>query len=194
MYKGASRFLQHHTEHAKEPSLEKKAQQGIPRKLRHALKSQQLIKGSLSDEVKGGYTVIISGYRAFCPHSEMYPRPLTQADLSKLYREPVEFLVIEIGLQSVIISRKRAVQIRAWEQARHAFSDGGLLTGTVKDIPAYGAFIDLGGIDGLLHISKIKDGWIDDIRTSLKKGQLVKVAVAHIDESRKRISLSLPHN
>lgn len=191
MYKTASKFVQRYSKNKVDAFVHKRKNRGIPIRLRNALKTQKKIKGIILDEIKGGYIISFNGYNAFCPYSEMYPKHISESVLFKRIKQSFEFIVIDIKLQSVIVSRKRVVQMKAWENIQDAFLNGNILIGKVKDIKHYGAFIDLGGIDGFLHISKISDIRISDINLYLKKYQLVRVNILEIDEQKKQISLSL---
>ena len=200
MFKGASRFLQHRSLNAKKPThinvfsnKKKKSRHSIPNKLKQAFKSQGLVKGWICDKVKGGYTIAIDSYRAFCPYSEKTSRPLSQSVLNNLQGQKDNYVIIKIELNSVIVSRKKAIQLQTWKKIYNVLSDGTTISGIVKEIKPYGAFIDFGGVDGSLHISKINNAWISDINSFLKKGQLIKVFVLNVDETKKKISLSLQH-
>lgn len=196
MYKIASRYLQHRA-FLGHPISDKKrngqGEQGIPKKIKQAFSSNELIRGSISHEIKGGYTIIIKGFSAFCPYSEMYPKIKSVNFLKSFQKHDLEFLVLKVSLKSVVVSRKKAAHLRAWEQAKQAHSKHLTLRGTVKDIRQYGAFIDIGGMDGLLHVSEINSkGKNQEI--FLKVGQVIKVSVIGLDEERQRVSLSTPFN
>lgn len=196
MYKIASRYLQHRAFLGHPLSEQKRngqGEQGIPKKIKQAFNNNELIRGSISNEIKGGYTITIKGFDAFCPYSEMYPRIKSVGFLKSFQQHNLEFLVLKVDLNSVVVSRKKAAHLRAWEQAKQAHSKHLTLRGTVKHIKQYGAFIDIGGMDGLLHVSAInRKGNNQEI--TLKVGQAIKVSVIGLDEERQRISLSTAFN
>jgi small subunit ribosomal protein S1 len=195
MYKGASRFLQHRAFFG-EKTIKKsistpKKLHDVPKSLKKAFNSGKLIKGRVFDRVKGGLRVDFNGFHAFCPNSQMYPTKLTEADLNFLKRTHIDFVVIEVDLFSAVVSRKRAIQKNTVAKTVRAYANGETIEGRVKDIKPYGAFIDLGCVDGLVHISEVSDNWIEDLKDVLKIGEKVKVIVIDIDEKETRISLSM---
>lgn len=194
MYKGASRFLQHlamkNDDKPPQPLQKKKEGQAIPTNIKRLAGKTGVIKGCIQEEVKGGYTIIIQNFRAFCPHSEMYPK-LSALDVAKKESLHFQVIKIDVGKSSVILSRKRAAAQEGWRKAVDAFQKRILISGTVKDIKRYGAFIDLGGIDGLLHKSEISNQFIDDVSKVLSKGQQIRAFVIGLDPDQHRVSLSL---
>ena len=121
MYKNSSHFLQHRAIRAAESGHEKR-KRGVPRKLKQALKSSQLVNGKIYKQIKGGYNIYFSGFIASCPRSEMYPHPLSKYDyFRKLYGKTLKFTVVEVKLENVIVSRKKAVQIETWNKIKKAF-------------------------------------------------------------------------
>jgi len=194
MYKGASRFLQHLTMKDKEKppqKLDKKQDTyGIPSHIKRIARTTGLIRGCFHEEVKGGYIVDIEGFQAFCPHSEMDPDVVPNAPN---VQKQVQFRIIKVDVEkrSVIVSRKRAAEQQGWEMAVDAFNKGRCLIGTVKEIKEYGAFVDLGGIDGLLHKSEVSNQYVDDISKVLTVGKRVRSFVIDIDSEKHRIALSL---
>lgn len=164
---------------------------GIPRKLKEAAKKKKYISGRLEKRTKGGYTINVDGFMAFCPNSEMYPHPLSESEHKKLKKKAHKFVVIQIKKRSLVISRKRVVRYETWKHINNAYSLKYIIKGTVKEIKPYGVFVDLGGIDGLLHINEISDSRINDIHAFFKKGQIINVIVLDIDEVTGQVSLSL---
>lgn len=117
MYKCASRFIQHRLEHAHgEKRL--KIGQVIPLWMKKALESKKPRKGNILAEIKGGYTINLGGYRAFCPYSEMLPHhpPLSKSVLKSLKSQPVEYVIIKIEQNSVVVSRKKAIKLQTLKQ------------------------------------------------------------------------------
>lgn len=125
MYKGASRFIQHRLEHA-HGERKLKIGQVIPLWMKKALKLKKPRKGNIIAEIKGGYTINLDGYRAFCPYSEMSPHPpsLSKAVLKSLKSQPVEYVIIKIEQNSVVVSRKQAIQLQTLTQNFQTLSDG----------------------------------------------------------------------
>jgi small subunit ribosomal protein S1 len=170
----------------------------VPARIENAKQNNRLITGRVLMEVKGGYTVEIEGFRAFCPYSEMYRFGKNEHEVKskkskkqKRNSNVMEFIVIEVSLRSVVVSSKRAAKIRGLDKARKSLASGEKIYGVVRNVMPYGAFIDLGGVDGLLHISEFGNGWIDDIKKFIKNGQAIHVYVKGIDEENIKISLSL---
>ena len=175
--------------------------QGVPEIIKNAKRLNWLISGCVLMEVKGGYTVEIDEFMAFCPYSEMYRSGKNEHELKSRKSEKqnrndnvMEFMVLEVSLRSAVVSSKRAAKIRGLEKARKSLASGEKIKGVVRNVMPYGAFIDLGGVDGLLHISELGDGWIDDIKKFIKNGQTMHVYVIGMDEENKKISLSLKRN
>lgn len=197
MYKSTSRFIQRQSDRAaaSDPKeKEEKTPPKIPRRLKRALNSSTVTQGRIVERVKGGYKIDLDGFSAFCPFSQMYPRPLPEYWLPNfgiLRKQTLEFIVIEVGLNSVIVSRRKAARRTALEAIKEALSKGTVLPGTVRDVQPFGAFVDLGGMDGLLHISEITGGWVDDIHKFVRRGQAVEVVVLSLSGDDKRVSLSL---
>jgi len=197
MYKGASRFLQHQINKVKgkpsKSSRNRSETKQIPKVFWEALNSGDWLQGKLRERVKGGFIVIIHDLRTFCPDSEMYPPKRSDDELSKVDKKEVHFQVIDINSEknSIIVSRKRVIQKQAWNRAKNASENGHILSGIVKHVKEYGAFVDLGGIDGLVHLSEVSDQWIADLSKTLKKGQEVYCTVIGIDEEKKQVSLSM---
>lgn len=129
MYKCASRFIQHRLEHAhdkKNLRIESKIGQVIPLWMKKALELKKPRKGNILAEIKGGYTINLGGYRAFCPYSEMSPHhpPLSKSVLKSLKSQPVEYVIIKIEQNSVVVSRKKAIQLQTLKQKPQTLSGG----------------------------------------------------------------------
>ena len=146
--------------------------------------------GQIKSKIKGGYRINVMGYDAFCPNSEMYPNPNLVLDRTILGKT-MKYRIIKVELNSVIVSRKKAAEDETLDKVKQALVNGKSISGVVKKIEVYGAFIDLGGLDGLLHISEIADHWIENIQEHLKVGQIIEVKIISIDNENKRISLTM---
>jgi small subunit ribosomal protein S1 len=162
--------------------------------LEKAFESQSIVHGVLTGKVKGGFTVAVSGVRAFLPSSLVDVRPVR--DPTYLEGKELEFKVIKIDRKrsNVVVSR-RAVVEKELSAEREAFlsglEEGQTVKGVVKNLTDYGAFIDLGGIDGLLHITDMAWKRIKHPSEMLKIGDEIEARVLKYDRERNRVSLGL---
>ena len=158
----------------------------IPKKISRSYKEKTLVSGFILHTVKGGYLVSASGVHCFCPHSE-FPGALTKEDLTRAIKKHTSFnfIVTNIDeLKSVILSRKKAIKLEGLNVAKHSLHDGVIIKGIVKGVQTYGIFVDIGGMDGLVHVSNLPS----DI--TLKNGEHVDVKVIDVNEEKMRISLT----
>lgn len=162
--------------------------------LEEAQENDEIIKGSITGKVKGGFTVEISDIRAFLPGSLVDVRPVR--DTSYLEGKELEFKVIKLDRRrnNVVVSR-RAVVESEYSAEREALlenlQEGQSVTGIVKNLTDYGAFLDLGGIDGLLHITDMAWKRVKHPSEIVEVGQEMKVKVLKFDRERNRVSLGL---
>jgi len=162
--------------------------------LEQACENPATVIGVISDKVKGGFTVDISSIRAFLPGSLVDVRPVR--DTSYLEHKPLEFKVIKLDQKrnNVVVSR-RAVVEQEFSAERSALLDnlqeGSVVRGTVKNLTDYGAFVDLGGIDGLLHITDMAWKRVKHPSEVVKVGDEVEVRIPKFDRERSRVSLGL---
>lgn len=162
--------------------------------LEKALEDKEPINGVIFGKVKGGYTVDVNGIVAFLPGSQVDIRPIK--DITPLMHMMQPFLILKIDREqgNVVVSR-RAILEGSREEARHELlaniKENQVLDGVVKNITDYGAFIDLGSVDGLLHVTDISWGRINHPSEVLTLGQTVKVQVIKFNEDTKRISLGM---
>jgi small subunit ribosomal protein S1 len=164
------------------------------RELEEAFLSGIPVEGRVTGEVKGGFSVTVAGQRGFCPYSQMDIRKVEQAEdyLEKTFA----FKIIEYSGQgrNVILSA-RAVQEeqrqQEREQLKETLSEGMLVKGTVTSIRDFGAFVDIGGVDGLIPISELAWGQTDKVEDVLHRGQQVEVIIKRLDWGNNKISLSL---
>lgn len=162
--------------------------------LEAALEKKEPINATIFGKVKGGYTVDINGIVAFLPGSQVDIRPIK--DITPLMGILQPFLILKIDREqgNVVVSR-RAILEGSREEARHellaTIKENQILEGVVKNITDYGAFIDLGSVDGLLHVTDISWGRINHPSEVLTLGQAVKVQVIKFNEETKRISLGM---
>lgn len=159
-----------------------------------AFEQAETINGTIFGKVKGGYTVDINGIVAFLPGSQVDIRPIK--DITPLMGILQPFMILKIDREqgNVIVSR-RAILEGSRAEARHELlaniKENQILEGVVKNITDYGAFIDLGSVDGLLHVTDISWGRINHPSEVLTLGQVVKVQVIKYNEDTKRISLGM---
>lgn len=162
--------------------------------LEEALAKKEPVNATIFGKVKGGYTVDINGIVAFLPGSQVDIRPIK--DITPLMGVLQPFIILKIDREqgNVVVSR-RAILEGSREEARHELlaniKENQILEGVVKNITDYGAFIDLGSVDGLLHVTDISWGRINHPSEVLTLGQVVKVQIIKYNEDTKRISLGM---
>jgi small subunit ribosomal protein S1 len=161
-------------------------------KLRIANQSQQTITGRVIKRIKGGLEVDIDGVEAFLPGSQVDVRPVRNLEI--FINQEIEVRVIKINRKrgNVVVSRKALLEEefnRKKSETLGNIEEGFVLEGTVKSITDYGAFIDLGGIDGLLHIIDMSWGRIQSPNEIFKVGDQIQVKVLKFDRDKERISL-----
>jgi len=162
--------------------------------LTDAFESEMPVEGTVKEVNKGGLSVSLMGLRAFCPLSQI-ERGYCE-DPSQHVGRTHPFLItrIEEGGRNIVVSRKRLLEREAAELAREAMTtlaEGEVREGTVKSLKPYGAFVDIGGFEGLLHVSELAHTRVDDPAELLSVGQTVQVQVKEIDATAQKISLSL---
>ena len=163
-------------------------------RLEQAFNAAEIVTGIISGRVKGGFTVDIENVRAFLPGSLVDVRPVR--DTTYLEGKPLEFKVIKLDQKrnNVVVSR-RAVVEQEFSAERSALMDnlqeGAVVKGTVKNLTDYGAFVDLGGIDGLLHITDMAWKRVKHPSEVVKVGDEIDVRSLKFDRERSRVSLGL---
>jgi small subunit ribosomal protein S1 len=163
-------------------------------RLEQAFNDGEIVTGVISGRVKGGFTVEIENVRAFLPGSLVDVRPVR--DTAYLENKPLEFKVIKLDQKrnNVVVSR-RAVVEREFSAERSALMDnlqeGAVVKGSVKNLTDYGAFVDLGGIDGLLHITDMAWKRVKHPSEVVKVGDEIEVRILKFDRERSRVSLGL---
>lgn len=161
--------------------------------LEKALKDDLPVLGRVLSRTKGGLTVDV-GLKAFMPASHVDVRPVQNLDQFVGKDIPVKILKMNRRRSNVVVSRRAIVELEVVsrkEQTLAELAEGVLVTGVVKSLTEYGAFIDLGGIDGLLHVSDISYGRIGRPSDVLKQGQELTVKVLKFDREHERVSLGL---
>jgi small subunit ribosomal protein S1 len=154
----------------------------------------EIIQGKIIKRIKGGMVVDLMGMEAFLPGSQIDIRPIR--DFDAFVGQTMDFKVVKVNIptENVVVSHKVLVEEEISDQ-REAILDslekGQILEGTVKAITDFGVFVDLGGVDGLIHITDLSWGRINHPNEVVKLDQTIKVVVTDFDEAKKRISLSL---
>lgn len=159
-----------------------------------AFQENKVVKGIIYGKVKGGFTVDINAIRAFLPGSLVDVRPVR--DMSQLEGRELEFKVIKLDQKrnNVVVSRRSVVESENTQERDallEGLQEGQIITGVVKNLTDYGAFVDLGGIDGLLHITDIAWKRVKHPSEVLTVGQELQVKVLRFDRERMRVSLGL---
>ena len=162
--------------------------------IKQAWNAGEAIAGLVEKEVKGGYEVTVAGERAFCPYSQ----------IDKFKKEPAEylgrkfdFLVTDYSKDdrglNVIVSRRALIEVQEAalrEAVLEQLTEGETLNGTVTRVLDFGAFVDLGGLEGLVPAREVAWERVDDLNTVLKAGDAVAVKVLHVDREAGKVSLS----
>jgi small subunit ribosomal protein S1 len=162
--------------------------------LENALEKQETVTGIITEKVKGGFTVHMNEIRAFLPGSLVDVRPVR--DTSYLENKPLEFKVIKIDKRrnNVVVSRRAVVEKENTEEREtllENMQEGMSLQGVVKNLTDYGAFVDLGGVDGLLHITDMAWRRVKHPSEVVNIGDEIKVKVLKFDRERVRVSLGI---
>ncbi|GJL81916.1 MAG: 30S ribosomal protein S1 [marine bacterium B5-7] len=162
--------------------------------LEQAFEEQSIVTGILTGKVKGGFTVSIDEVRAFLPGSLVDVRPVS--DSAYLERKELEFKVIKLDRQrnNVVVSRRAVVEkemMAEREALLETLEEGQMVKGVVKNLTDYGAFVNLGGLDGLLHITDIAWRRVKHPSEVLEVGDEIEVKVLKFDRDKNRVSLGL---
>lgn len=162
--------------------------------LEQALESGELVNGTITGKVKGGLTVMTNGIRAFLPGSLVDLRPVK--DTTPYEGKTMEFKVIKLDRKrnNVVLSRRAVLEASMGEERQkllETLSEGAIVKGVVKNITDYGAFVDLGGIDGLLHITDMAWRRVRHPSEVLTVGQEVEAKVLKFDQEKSRVSLGV---
>ncbi|HZU42896.1 MAG TPA: 30S ribosomal protein S1 [Terriglobales bacterium] len=150
------------------------------------------IKAKVVERIKGGLTVDIHGARAFLPGSQVDLRPVRNLEGLKSDTFDVQVIKLNKKRGNIVVSRKQLLEQEQTEKRSHTMehlSEGAVLTGTVKNLTEYGAFVDLGGIDGLLHITDMSWGRLTHPRDLVNVGDQIQVKVLKFDKDKQRVSL-----
>ena len=175
-------------------SREKARREEVWQDLEKAMNANERINGVIFGRVKGGFTVDLNGAIAFLPGSQIDIRPIRDITPLMGISQPFQILKMDKVRGNIVVSRRVVLEeTRAESRAEliDAIKEGSILDGVVKNITDYGAFIDLGGVDGLLHVTDISWKRINHPAEVLSVGQNVKVQVIKFNEDNQRISLGM---
>lgn len=163
-------------------------------RVNEALKTNEVITGHVKCRTKGGLIVDVFGLEAFLPGSQIDVKPIRDYDV--YVGKDMEFRVVKINqeFKNVVVSHKALIEAELEEQKKQIISGlekGQILEGTVKNITSYGVFIDLGGVDGLIHITDLSWGRVNHPEEIVELDQKINVVILDFDDDKKRIALGL---
>ena len=159
-----------------------------------ALENEEIIQGYIKCRTKGGMIVDVFGIEAFLPGSQIDVHPIR--DYDQFVGKTMEFKVVKINqeFRNVVVSHNALIEAELEAQKKEIISKlekGQILEGTVKNITSYGVFVDLGGVDGLIHITDLSWGRVDDPHKVVELDQKINVVILDFDDEKKRIALGL---
>ena len=159
-----------------------------------ALDNDEIVKGFVKCRTKGGMIVDVLGTEAFLPGSQIDVKPIR--DYDTFVGKTMEFKIVKINQEyrNVVVSHKALIEAELEQQKKEIISKlekGQILEGTVKNITSYGVFIDLGGVDGLIHITDLSWGRVSDPKEVVELDQKLNVVIIDFDDEKKRIALGL---
>lgn len=159
-----------------------------------ALDGEEIVQGYIKCRTKGGMIVDVFGIEAFLPGSQIDVHPIR--DYDQFVGKTMEFKIVKINQEykNVVVSHKALIEAELEAQKKEIISKlekGQILEGTVKNITTYGVFIDLGGVDGLIHITDLSWGRVDDPHKVVELDQKINVVIIDFDDEKKRIALGL---
>jgi small subunit ribosomal protein S1 len=159
-----------------------------------ALEAEEVVQGFIKCRTKGGMIVDVFGIEAFLPGSQIDVHPIR--DYDQFVGKTMEFKIVKINqeFRNVVVSHKALIEAELEQQKKEIISKlekGQILEGTVKNITSYGVFVDLGGVDGLIHITDLSWGRVDDPKKVVELDQKINVVILDFDDEKKRIALGL---
>ncbi len=175
-------------------SIEKARREAVWTELEKAYQEGTLVNGVIFGKVKGGFAVDLDGAVAFLPGSQVDIRPVRDVGPLMNISQPFKLLKMDKGRSNIVVSRRSVLEesrAEARTELVSNLSEGQVLTGIVKNITDYGAFIDLGGVDGLLHVTDISWRRINHPGDVLKVGESIQVQVIRFNRDTQRISLGM---
>ena len=159
-----------------------------------ALEAEEIVQGFIKCRTKGGMIVDVFGIEAFLPGSQIDVHPIR--DYDQFVGKTMEFKIVKINqeFRNVVVSHKALIEAELEAQKKEIIGKlekGQILEGTVKNITSYGVFVDLGGVDGLIHITDLSWGRVDDPKKVVELDQKINVVILDFDDEKKRIALGL---
>ncbi|PYY03073.1 MAG: 30S ribosomal protein S1 [Acidobacteria bacterium] len=173
-------------------SHEKAARVRVWEDIEKAYNDKSTIKGYVVDRVKGGLSVDVGGVRAFLPGSQVDLKPVRNLDGFKGHEIDVRVIKLNKKRGNIVVSRKQLLEEEQADKRSKTLEhleEGAVLTGSVKNLTDYGAFVDLGGLDGLLHITDMSWGRLTHPRDLVNVGDEIHVKVLKFDKEKQRVSL-----
>ena len=163
-------------------------------RVNEALEAQEVVQGFIKCRTKGGMIVDVFGIEAFLPGSQIDVHPIR--DYDQFVGKTMEFKIVKINqeFRNVVVSHKALIEQELEAQKKEIIGrleKGQILEGTVKNITTYGVFVDLGGVDGLIHITDLSWGRVDDPHKVVELDQKINVVILDFDDEKKRIALGL---
>ncbi|WP_224813607.1 30S ribosomal protein S1 [Hasllibacter sp. MH4015] len=163
-------------------------------RLEKAYAAEERVEGAIFGRVKGGFTVDLGGAVAFLPGSQVDVRPVRDAGPLMGLKQPFQILKMDRRRGNIVVSRRAILEESRAEQRAEVIgklNEGDVVDGVVKNITEYGAFVDLGGVDGLLHVTDMAWRRVNDPKEILTIGETVKVQVIKVNKETHRISLGM---
>ena len=163
-------------------------------RVNEALEKEEIVQGYIKCRTKGGMIVDVFGIEAFLPGSQIDVHPIR--DYDQFVGKTMEFKIVNINqeFRNVVVSHKALIEQELEQQKKEIIGKlekGQILEGTVKNITSYGVFVDLGGVDGLIHITDLSWGRVDDPHKVVELDQKINVVILDFDDEKKRIALGL---
>ena len=163
-------------------------------RVNEALEKEEIVQGYIKCRTKGGMIVDVFGIEAFLPGSQIDVHPIR--DYDQFVGKTMEFKIVKINqeFRNVVVSHKALIEQELEQQKKEIIGKlekGQILEGTVKNITSYGVFVDLGGVDGLIHITDLSWGRVDDPHKVVELDQKINVVILDFDDEKKRIALGL---
>ncbi len=163
-------------------------------RVNEACEKDEIVKGYIKCRTKGGMIVDVFGIEAFLPGSQIDVKPIRDYDV--FVNKTMEFKIVKINheFRNVVVSHKALIEAELEAQKADIIGKlekGQILEGTVKNITSYGVFVDLGGVDGLIHITDLSWGRINDPKEIVELDQKINVVILDFDDTKKRIALGL---
>ena len=163
-------------------------------RVNEALEKEEIVQGYIKCRTKGGMIVDVFGIEAFLPGSQIDVHPIR--DYDQFVGKTMEFKIVKINqeFRNLVVSHKALIEQELEQQKKEIIGKlekGQILEGTVKNITSYGVFVDLGGVDGLIHITDLSWGRVDDPHKVVELDQKINVVILDFDDEKKRIALGL---